>query len=47
MNLKNSTFKNNNFTKMDCSLALMQGKSSRFYRDFGKAAGIEITENAC
>jgi hypothetical protein len=31
---------------MDYCIALMQGKSSRFYRDFGKAAGIRITENA-
>jgi hypothetical protein len=32
---------------MNGYLALMQGKNSRFfYRDFGKAAGKWITENA-
>lgn len=32
---------------MDDLIALMQGKSSRFfYRDFGKAAGTWITDKA-
>ena len=43
MNFCLKVVKKRDYARMDYSLALMQGKNSRFYRDFGKAAGKWIT----